>query len=908
MKKVAAIFITLFSLIIMPSALAQPMTLQEPLPKDFAGPFSDVSGDYVNAEAITYLKDNGVVSGYPDGTYQPANEINRAEFTKIVMGALYTDLKATKDCFPDVKKDQWFAPYVCKAKETSVIAGYPDGTFKPENKITFSEASKIVANALAGGAAGGVAPDATAENWYKPYVETLQIRNAIPLSVQFFDENITRDEMAEMIYRLKDNVNDKASRSYTEINGEGFVKVDSCAQLKERFDEQSQYGYGYGELGGGGGMGEVTSVSPKSAEPPAYGDSTPSLNGGTTDYSSTLIQVAGVDEGDIIKNDGRYIYLIRGNSIRIVDAYPAQNLKELINFSMGDQSEGFYPTEMYVSGNTLTVIGSVSSPYVEPIPYIEGTTTDSKSAASYPYFGYSRTKVYVVDITDRTKPKVSRSVEFDGYYSTSRRVGNTLYMVMNQNIYYPAYYGYDQTSYAIADVSADSIVPRMKDTKIGKDEFVVPCSDIYILPKYRNLNYLIAVSIPLDDLTKNVSRSMLVGDTGTVYSSADNLYVAATDWYGGLYRQYSNYDTALYRFSLADDKIAFEAAGRIPGTVLNQFSMDENGEYFRAAMNVSTYDRNGNYSNYTGVYVLNMDLDVVGKVEDIAPGEQMYSARFSGNTGYLVTFKQIDPFFVLDMSDPVAPKVKGELKVPGYSTFLQPYDDTHVLGFGNDVDAELAAGSPDFVPYDAIKGMKMSLFDITDIAHPVELFKEVIGDRGTYSEVLYNHKALLFDKEKNLLAFPVTVYSIAETFMCSQYVYSNCPVNTCYKQCVPTSCTFENGIRICTADCDGANSCYDANASYGKPVFDGTYVYQIDLNGGFRLKGKITHYNDQDLSDLSKNGYTNYLKTISRVLYIGEYFYSISQVGVKANNLSDMIEKKFIELAGDVWNIYYGKG
>jgi len=898
MKKVAGFIIFLFALSLVPAALAQTTTATTTT-MTAAGSFPDVPADYLNSTAIQYLKDNGIISGYPDGTFKPASEINRAEFTKIVMGALYSDLKPA-DCFPDVKKADWFSSYVCKAKETSVISGYPDGTFKPANNITFSEASKIVANALGGGAAAGI--DATV--WYKPYVVTLQAREAIPLSVQFFDENLTRDEMAEMIYRLKAGNTAKASRTYAEINGEGFVKVDSCAQLKERWNEQFSSNGGFGDYGGG--MGTMTEVSAPSPTADSA-KSAPAMNGGAADYSTTTTQVAGVDEADIIKNDGRYIYLIRGNGIRIVDAYPPENMKELVNFTLGDQSEGFYPSEMYVDGTTLTVVGNMSIAYPEPVPYVDSTTTTTTAVTSekiaYPYFGYSRTKVYVVDITDRTKPKVSRSVEFDGYYSTSRRIGNTLYMVINQ---YPNYYTiYDSAGMPISpsSIPAEAIIPQMKDTKIGKNELIAPCGDIYLLPKYRSFNYLIAAAIPLNDLTKDVSRSVIIGDTGTVYASAGNLYVAATDWYGGLYRFYNNYDTAIYRFALGNGQVAFKDYGRIPGTILNQFSLDENAGFLRVATNVSKYDRDGNYSNYTGVYVLNMEMDTVGKVENISPGEQLYSARFSGNKGYLVTFKQVDPLIVLDMTTPEDPTIKGKLKIPGYSTFLQPYDDTHIIGFGNEVDAELAKDATDWIPYDAMKGLKISLFDVSDIENPKELYKDVIGDRGTYSEVLYNHKALLFDKEKNLLVFPVTVYEIPTQTMCSNYVYSTCPTD-CYKQCVPTSCSTENGVTVCTTDCNGANSCYDAN-NYGVPVFDGAYAYNISL-GGLTLKGKVTHYNDQDMTDMQTNKYTNYQKTISRAIYIGDYLYTISTFGVKANYLSDLKEKNFIELAGDVWNIYYG--
>ncbi len=231
-------------------------------------------------------------------------------------------------------------------------------------------------------------------------------------------------------------------------------------------------------------------------------------------------------------------------------------------------------------------------------------------------------------------------------------------------------------------------------------------------------------------------------------------------------------------------------------------------------------------------------------------------------------------------------------------------DDNHIFGFGYDVDESLVDPTSDFLPYDAKKGFKISLFDVTDLANPKEMFKEVIGDQGTISPVIYDHKALLFDKNKQLLALPVTVYGFPQADTAT-YTYSTCPA-TYNKVCVPTSCTYNNGIKVCTADCDGPNSCVPVD-TYSKPVFDGAYVYSVDLTNGFKLKGKITHYNADDTTALATNGYTAYEKTIQRLLYIGENLYSVSQGVVKANALADLAEKKMIELAGSVYPIYYGK-
>ncbi|MFO0781237.1 MAG: beta-propeller domain-containing protein [Candidatus Gracilibacteria bacterium] len=906
-KKRCAALLAIFTVGLFPTAFAQTSTQ--------TNPFSDVSATSINADAIDYLKDQGVLQGYPDGTYRPSTDINRAEFIKIIVGSLKKDLKG-KNCFPDVK-DEWFAPYVCEAKSLGIVQGYPDGNFKPDEKINFSEASKIIVNAY------GVSKGESGDLWFKPYVSGLEARKDIPLSVNFFNENLKRDAMAEMVYRLKADVKDKPTRTYREIVGDDFVTVDSCVDLQKRFNEMNAYTMGEGYGAGAGAVDGVlreeamplkSAEAPMAAPQPVAADSASVSNtsaGASQDFSTTNLQVAGVDEADVIKNDGKFIYIIKSNTLRIVEAYPANNLKELVSFTLGDENENFTPSEMYVDGNQLTVIGSTYRTYPEVTPAAETstTTTTEKIAAPSsmiypPYYGSSRTKVFVVDMTDRTKPSVKRAVEFDGYYNTSRKIDGNLYMVMNFSYYPPVIY-YDAPMARTAPAaSADLIVPHMLDTKKGAEEAVAPCSKIRILPKENNFNFLIAAAVPLNDLTKDVSRSVIVGNSENVYVSQHNLYVAANDWGGGYYRSYNDYGTSVYRFELNNGTIEYKNKGKVPGQLLNQFSMDESNGYFRVATTKNEYTPGSQINN--NVYVLDMKMQLTGKIENIAPGEKLYSARFMGDKAYLVTFKRVDPFFVLDLKDPKAPKITGKLKVPGFSDYLQPYDENHIIGFGYDVDASKVDEDADFLPYDAKKGLKISMFDVTDVANPREMFKEVIGTTGTMSDVLYNHKALLLDKEKQLMALPVTVYENEPQEACTSYTYSTCPTS-CQKVCVPTSCTTENGIKVCTADCDGANSCTQVPTTYGKPVFDGAYVYTVNLNDGFKLRGKVSHYSQADMDSLETNGYTNYEKTIQRILYIGESLYTVSQGAVKANVLSTLSEQKMIELAGSIYQIYYGK-
>ncbi len=970
-RKQSAVLLAIILTGIFPTAFAQTATTSSGSTAQTGAPFPDVASGYVNADAIQYLKSQGVIQGYPDGSYHPSNDMNRAEFLKIVDGSINSNPQG-KNCFSDVNT-QWFAPYICDAKAKGIVSGYADGSFKPGSTINFSEAAKIMTKAYN----INVGAAATGDQWFKPYVTALQNKSDIPLSVGFFDENVKRDAMAEMVYRLKDNVTSKATRTYDEIVGDNFVTVNSCADLQKRFDEQNAYNVITGE---GVGYGRGPIMEPMMAPTPAantmlqttgapaadHSMAAPSgatsmapatSAGAATDFSTTNVQVTGVDEGDVVKNDGKYIYIIKGNELRIVEAYPAANLKELVSFTLGDQNETFTPSEMYVDGNQLTVIGSdYKQPYPPPYPVpldsagsgsastmqvTQQTTAGVMAPAApgampmiYPpyYYNQTRTKVYVIDITDRTKPSVTRSVEFDGSYNTSRKVGSTLYMIMNYS-YSPIYYPMIENATmgasgsgtatppsagattstsgsATADTSSSSpIVPEMMDTKTGVNEPVAPCSQIRILPKENNFNYLITAAVPLSDLTKDVSRSVIVGTSDNIYASSDNLYVAGNNWGGGFYRPYGDYDTSVYRFALGNGTIEYKNYGTVPGQILNQFSMDESNGYFRIATTKNEYVPGSEINN--NVYVLDMNMNVTGKIENIAPGEKIYSVRFMGDRAYMVTFLRVDPFFVLDLSNPSSPKIAGQLKLPGYSDYLQAYDSTHILGFGHDVDPTKVlpqdSSEPGFLTYDAMKGFKVSLFDVTDLSNPKEMFTQIIGDQGTTSPVLTDHKALLFDHDKGLLAFPITVYQFPQaTDVCSSKTYSTCPTS-CQQVCVPSSCTTSNGIKVCSADCDGANSCVNAQQPYAQPVFDGAYVYNIDLTKGFTLKGKITHYSTDDQTALTTNGYTNYDKTIQRLMYIGEDLYSVSQAVVKANLLSDVSDVNMIQLAASPQPVYYAQ-
>ncbi len=837
------------------------------IPQAQAASFPDLYPEHPNEEAISYLKTEGAVQGYPDGEFKAEDRIERDEFTKILIEAVYSDEeinKCTTSSFSDVPEGQWLTKYICLAAKNNIVSGYPDGTFKPTDYINFSEAAKIVAEAekIVGSDEG------TDKEWYAKYVKGLEAKKAIPSDIESFDEDITRGQMAEMTYRIEANKTDKVSTSYNEIR-EVLPTISSCAALEEKMTTylNRPIYYARGEMlmddvmapnalavpEGSGGMGADSKAMEAS-----------------NDYSQTNLQVEGVDEADIVKNDGKYIYMVKGDTVKIVDAYPGTNLKEIstIDFNQDGLQTGFYPQELYVTDNRLVVIGQTNSYYAEPM------MMDAKMIAPPYYNNKTQSKIFVYDLSDHAKPLKLKEVAFDGNYQTSRRIGNEVYLVLNAA---PNYWNWNKTSN-----NANDFLPMMKDGS-GAEEKMVDCTGVRYFPGYSVPQYLITAAVNIDDAKAKIDRDVFLGSSENVYASATDLFVATTVLDSDRYTDWDwtrdEAQSHVFRFALKGGDVDFLARGDVPGRSLNQFSMDQHNNYFRIATTTgNVWNMDGRNTSKNNVYVLDGGMKLTGKLENLAPGEQIHSTRFMGNRLYMVTFEQVDPLFVIDMANPKAPKVLGELKIPGYSDYLHPYDENHLIGFGQETSTNEDGNLVN-------EGFKMSLFDVTDVSNPKETDKEVIGDSGTYSELLYNHKALLFDKEKNLLAFPINIQELKKPadLKCESYTKSTCPYS-CLQACVT-----QNGVCA-----DVAGSCVAPTYDQYQTTFSGAMVYNVNENG-FTERGRITHITAEDI--LSGNDYWyDYNKTIQRILYMGDYLYTVAQGGIKASNLTDTKEVKMLEL------------
>lgn len=543
------------------------------------------------------------------------------------------------------------------------------------------------------------------------------------------------------------------------------------------------------------------------------------------EHSETNVQVQGVDEGDNVKTDGQYIYSIQSGQVRIIRAYPADTMASVATLKF---DTGFSPIELYLQGDLLIVVGTgwQAKNDDSEVPVLQENGL-AKIAIWAPY-GESRTIARVYNIADRANPVMQREIAFTGDYLSSRRIGDSVYLIGRK---YPSYYlsyfsGAKIQSHSLR-MTRDNVLPHISDSAIENgEEHTLPLTDLYYFPNFVEPDYVVVAGFRLNALNEAADIKVYLGGGDITYASNKNLYLSAAD--------YSNMAadpsvtapvTHLYKFALDNGGINFQTVGEVPGTVLNSFAMDEHNDYFRIATTVDQWTQsgdNGNLQTWNNLYTLDSDMKIAGRLEHLAEGERIYSARFIGDRSYLVTFRQTDPLFVIDLSVPDAPKVLGELKIPGFSNYLHPYDENHLLGFGQDTE-ETDTGV-------VTKGMKLALFDVTDVEKPTQMHSLSIGAQGTYSPLMYDHKALLFDKKRGLLGFP-----ISETEQ-------------------------------------------KPGEEWPSEIFQGAHLYKISLADGFQKQAAISHQESGQSYD-----WNHY---IQRLLTIGEQLYTLSETRVQANDLA----------------------
>ena len=499
---------------------------------------------------------------------------------------------------------------------------------------------------------------------------------------------------------------------------------------------------------------------------------------GGVPFSNTNIQVAGVDEADIVKTDGEFIYLVSGTTVYIVKAYPTKDASILARIELDER-----PAGIFINEDKLAVITNGGGTFSPTSTFPDGDVFTVRATMVESL----KTTIRIYDVTHRDSPSLEREVAVDGWYCGSRMIGDYVYFIASQPVY-----KYN-----------DRVV--LPEISVGDSSIQVPATAIgYVdVPDYYyQYTTIAAVNTQKNDKEPSF-ETILVGATSHLYMSRNNLYLAIPRWD-------DTQSTHIHRIHIDEGDIVHEAKAEVPGRINDQFSMDEYKDNFRIA--TTNWSPDGQQNK---LYVMDMELEIIGKLENLAPGETIYSARFMGERCYLVTFRQIDPFFVIDLADPQNPRVLGELKVTGYSSYLHPYDENHVIGIGMETGA----------------GVKISIFDVSDVSNPEELARYVIGDTGTSSLALTEHKAVLFDRSKNLLVIPVTV---AERTAGTEYLYYS--------------------------------------------YWQGAYVFDVSTENGLILRGKISHQDSPDQTGTQ----------IQRSLYIDDVLYTISNAKIKMNDLGTL--------------------
>ncbi|MBN2531149.1 MAG: beta-propeller domain-containing protein [Deltaproteobacteria bacterium] len=602
---------------------------------------------------------------------------------------------------------------------------------------------------------------------------------------------------------------------------------------------------------------------------------------GATNVSTTNNQVVGVDEADFFKNDNGTIYLLADNAFQILDAWPPADANVISRLSMAGT-----PQKLFVKGDRAVVYSSLDSISSADVNFSALRSTGSSECT----YGYdcdfvgdgTRLKITVIDITDLSNPKVIRETQMNGSYLNARRVDDAVYTVvifpsltasLPQQPFIPDDVNYWQcgneqllseeeinerfdklietNTLAIQTMDVAGSLPLIEDTLFLDGEatrtktFGDDCSHFYMSQTQDGSNLISVLGLDLRNQS-DYAMASVVSRPGAVYADSDSLYLAMRHYRGNMAFWFFD-DTAaiseattVHRFTLrtANASVLYRGSGVVKGRILNQFSMDEFEGHLRIA---TTSGRVPSPDVHSTLSVLTGDADgnltLTGMVDNIAPTEDIRSARFYGEKGFIVTFKKTDPLFVFDLSDPSAPAIVGELKIPGYSTYMHIMDDSHILSIGFDAE--------DMGDYAYFQGIQLQILDIEDVTKPALLHKEVIGTRGSASDATSNHLAFNYFKTLDQLAIPMVV---------------------------------------CEESAGGSD--------FGDVMkFSGLMVYKVTVADGFSYMGGIPHAEpevDGQQTGMCNSWWTRGQSQVKRSVFMDDYVYSIASDVINVSNVSDL--------------------
>lgn len=686
----------------------------------------------------------------------------------------------------------------------------------------------------------------------------------------------------------------RKSRMEEEVNAQ---RVNALEQLRAIHDDRDSVCYG-----GCGGLEDFLGMCAEEdsrafdgngqAGPPAPSAGTGAGgDGGAKEYSTTNNQVAGVDEADFVKNDGSHIFMVAGGELLILRSWPAIETHVVARVALHG-----IPQKLFVEGDRALVYSTLGS-YRGACGYDDSPTSGGATAATL--------EVAVFDISDRSAPVLEREILLNGALLAARRIGKTVHTAVTfpQQFFQgfatwpselPGMWqfcddderptvgelnaAFDRLIASNAEaIDAESVLdylPSAIDRDVRGDDVVesaslfADCEGFLAPESIMDGGYLSVLSLDLDD-DQSLRGATIVGSGGIVYASHQNLYIGvreylnASDAYeSGYYRMEER--TLVHKFRIAGEKPVYQASGAVAGRLLNQFAMDEHADFLRLAT-TEGYLPDPNTTN--NVFVLHeerrvvtdeppveagpvesvveplerVELAVAGQLRGLAKDEDIRSVRFEGTRGFMVTFKKTDPLFAFDLANPFEPKVLGELKIPGFSTYMHFMDDDHLLTIGFDADDQ---GS-----FAWFQGIQLQIFDVTNPAELRLVHKHVIGSRGTTSDATGDHLAFNFMPSRNLLAVPMGI-------------------------------------------CEGGSG----GGSYGTTMtFNGLLVFRTTVEAGFEPLGGIDHLDDAS-NDPYRSSCSNWWQNpdsqVKRSIFMSEsaqadetFVYSIAPQTVKVAEL-----------------------
>jgi uncharacterized secreted protein with C-terminal beta-propeller domain len=541
------------------------------------------------------------------------------------------------------------------------------------------------------------------------------------------------------------------------------VHETAVRQMRSQMDSYKTSGFGYGEVAAGG------QATPNASSPPSS-------------YTTTNTQVAGVDEADFVKNDGTRIFVLSGQTLFAARSWPPQDLALAGKLSI----EG-WPSTMFLDGNQVVVFSTIWTAS-------RGATGSAALApcSTVGCYGWTTTKVTVVDVSTLSAPAVQSEIYLPGYAAGSRRIGSSVRVVLSDAVRWPEgirwWPAYDpglyqdpvqyvaaidelenQNEAIIRATSLEKWFP-LAERKLSDGTWVdvgYRCSDFYLSNAPEMLGLVTIATLDLAHLDAGVSRASIVGGAGVLYATKERLYLATAHWWWWRMSGQMNW-TYVHAFDITDPaSAAYIGSGGVEGSVDDQFAMDDKDGYLRVATSTFNWKEDPAIAHSFRAQVGSRltvlaprplerggsELAVVGEIPSLHPDERLMATRFIGAKGYAVTFRYVDPLITLDLRDPAHPRKVAELTVPGFSTYLQPIDDDHLLSIGVDLPLD-SSGRPD----GSRRALQLSLFDVSDLSNPTRTAQMPIGTAWAYSEAMWDHHAFNWYRpdpaKPGLLAIP----------------------------------------------------------------------------------------------------------------------------------------------------------